>query len=58
MDEERKKYLKREIINEIKKIIEENDYSLEELEEGYALLNNITVDIHDLITLQEDVDDK
>lgn len=55
MAEERKRYLKREIINAIKELIENNDYALEELEEGYAILMN---DMDDLTTLQDDTDDK
>lgn len=58
MAEERKQYLKNEIMNALTILIRENDYSLEELEEGYAILNNIIVDTDDLTNLQEDIDDK
>lgn len=55
MAEERKEYLKSEIISIMRVLIRDNDYSLEELEEGYAILMN---DMDDLTALQEDIDDK
>ncbi len=58
MAEERKLYLKYEIINAIRSLLLDNDYSLEELEEGYATLNTIIVNTDDLTLLQEDIDDK
>lgn len=58
MAEERKQYLKSTIINAIQVLIENNEYSLEELEECSAILNNIIEDKDDLTHLQEEDYDK
>jgi hypothetical protein len=58
MAEERKKYLKSTILNAIQVLIENNEYSLEELEECSAILNNIIEDKDDLTHLQEENYDK
>lgn len=58
MAEERKRFLKEKILSDIKVLIENNEYSLEELEECSAILNNIIEDKDDLTHLQEEDYDK
>lgn len=52
MAEERKRFLKEKILNEMKEFIDSVD-SLEELEDCAVELSNIMVDVDDLLVLNE-----
>jgi len=58
MAEERKRFLKEKIFNEIKALIEDSDTSLEELEDLADEFHNMMVNMDDLMTLKEEINDK
>lgn len=58
MTEERKRYLKEKILNEIKNFVEDSDISLEELEDCFFELDNMISHKDDLNILKENINVK